>query len=802
MGTAVLLAASAWAGHRALKHRGHPGLPAFIAQWARNYPGSFAMDPVVIRIEVDDQAMERLKAVVERARDRGVIMPDGNQLVEARCEAGGRTFKARIRIKGKLADHVQGRKWSFRVIARKDGGFLGMKRFSLQHPGTRNYLYDWFYHQLSRMEGIIALRYGFCKVIFNGEDLGIYAYEEHFGPALLENNRRLEGPILRFDPDLYWVHRLNKLEGRAFDEAYAEYQAAAVDAYGTNDMLKDPEAVHQFQQALALLDGFRRGTLTASQVFDVDRMARRHAILDLIGGHHSMDWSDVKYHYDPVAQRLEPVSYESFSAFPTRKLAGAYRFTGAKGASPDLHGALFNDTALFRAYVHHLERMSRKPWLDSIFAAIAPALDTASATMYREFPYKELDRSIYYRNQDVIRRMLDVPLGFHAYLQGHDHDTLTLALVPVNSLPVEVTGLVVGSDTIAPAAPVIVPSRPRGGMAGPVEVRFAVPDSLKITEPVVACRVLGATPVKAVSVRPFALPGSEMRGELLALKPPNLAEFDFLDVDEAERVIRCKPGRWTIDRDLVVPAGYRLVVTGGTTLQLENGAWIISRSPLDLRGTDPDEGAIEIIDGSGRGGVKVLEAPSVSRFRSVRGGRFILYRSKARFEHGRATSVRIDLGTAELDHVELEGGDGGDLMVASHATVSLSHCLFHGGKDDGLVLNGGEATLNEVTFDGVAGVAVKAGEGAVLSLLRCSIAGSEKGVELREGAHMTWEEGALLGNAVGVEADKDAMRYGPVRAELLRVEVKGNRHDLISGQGSTIMRDGKRLGVSKSAKGT
>ena len=35
----------------------------------------------------------------------------------------------------------------------KGGGFMGMKRFSLQHPGTRNYLYEWFYQQLSRGEG-------------------------------------------------------------------------------------------------------------------------------------------------------------------------------------------------------------------------------------------------------------------------------------------------------------------------------------------------------------------------------------------------------------------------------------------------------------------------------------------------------------------------------------------------------------------------------------------------------------------------------------------------------------------------
>jgi hypothetical protein len=61
--------------------------------------------------------------------------------------------------------------------------------------------------------------------------------------------------------------------------------------------------------------------------------------------------------------------------------------------------------------------MSRTAYLDSAFAALGPALDTASATLYGEFPYKELDRSVYYDNQRAIRQLLDLPQGMHAYTQ-------------------------------------------------------------------------------------------------------------------------------------------------------------------------------------------------------------------------------------------------------------------------------------------------------------------------------------------------------------------------------------------------
>ena len=50
--------------------------------------------------------MEQLTNVVEEARERGVIMPEGNEYVTAEIIHGEDRFKAKLRIKGKLTDHV------------------------------------------------------------------------------------------------------------------------------------------------------------------------------------------------------------------------------------------------------------------------------------------------------------------------------------------------------------------------------------------------------------------------------------------------------------------------------------------------------------------------------------------------------------------------------------------------------------------------------------------------------------------------------------------------------------------------
>lgn len=798
---------------RMLKHRGHPGLRTFARQWASNYPASFKVDPPVLRIEVDAPDLEQLEAVVENARARGVILPEGNDYVKARCESDAGAFKAELRIKGKLTDHVQGHKWSFRVIAKKSGGFLGMKRFSLQHPGTRNYLCDWLYHRISAGEGIVALRYGFCKVEFNGDDLGVYAYEEHFGPELLEHNGRLEGPILRYDPNLYWVHRLNDMAGRDLDEPYAGYRAAAVDAYGSDDVVKDPDQLRYFEQAVHLLDRFRRGELHAADVFDVDRMARRHAIIDLVGGHHSMDWSDVKFYYDPAAQRIEPVSYESFSAFPTRQLAGAYRYTGRAGAEDDLHDALFNDSVFFRVYVHHLERLSTKAWLDSTFAALAPDLDTAAAMLYREFPYKELDRSVYYRNQDAIRSLLALPKPCHAYLQHAGHDTLTLALVPVNSLPVQVDGLVLGNKTIAPHVHTVLPSMPRRGAADPVIVRFVLNgDTVDEKHLELACRVPGARTRLTVDVFPYALPGSEMSEGLVTQLPPNVRSFPFFAVKDSARRIVVRPGAWTVDRDIVIPEGYRVVNEGHFSLDLRNGALLISHSSMALRWNGEVPVLITSSDSSSRG-VHLIDAAGTSTFDHVDfrhlmryayeqpfTGDVSLHRSDARFtgcsfSGTGATLLDASLGTVRLEECTFRGGS--DQFEGHHVSATITGCAFSDAADDAVSLAGGTTLCENVVIATAHGIGLKATVLARITAREVRITGTTQALEGRDGAWIQMQGGAIENAGRLGEAKKSEMRYGPVRLVLSDVRIVAPEERFIVGEGSTVMLNGERAGTSE-----
>lgn len=813
----ALVVLGGFLGDRALKSRRHPGLRHFVGQVLRNYPASFQVDPPLVAITVEQAELDRLQAVVDAARQRGVIMPEGNDYVTAELTHNGASFKARIRIKGKMTDHVKGDKWSFRVIAKKDGGFLGMKRFSLQHPGTRNYLHEWLHQRLMAGEGIVALRYGFVRLEFNGEDRGIYAYEEHFGPELLENNQRIQGPLFRFDPGLFWQYRLNAMHGLRFDQPFAEGAAAAIDAYGTGDLAKDPAAQRLFEEAIALMEGYRSGELSVDQVFDTDRVARRLALLDLLGGHRSLDWSDAKFYYDPVLRRVEPVAYESFGGERIRGIAGAGGWKGGAGLLTDVYAAWFNNEAVFRAYVHHLERFSRPSYLDSALTVLAGPLDTAAATIYGEFPYKELDRGMLIENQRTIRQVLDDPKGFHAYRQQVNGDTVELALVPIGALPIEVNGVVGRDGTLStPLAGAVLPIRNAGRIGVPVTYRFVVADSASRTGDglVVEYGLLGASVRKRVEVFPYALLGA---GEVTpvplgAVRP--LSAFPMLRVDEAEKRIDVLPGSWSIGQDLVIPEGYVVSGTAPLHIDLRQGACIISRSPVVLKGRDEEPVVLRSSDAGG-GGVYLLAPSGTSKWAHVRSEGF------GAAPNGHGAGIVVQGGAIELDHCTLAEDHARDLLLAVRAHVIISNSTLLGGRDqvslafssgrfsrvafggagdDAIVQRGGTLEVKGAEVTGTSGSGVKVNTMGEFKGDRISIESKGRGAELSEGAMATIAKSSIRSTKEGVDVKGAEMRYGPSVVTLTDVSITTDATPVRSGKGNRTSRDGKAVTESSKAK--
>src|SRR5262249_3482192 len=143
---------------------------------------------------------------------------------------------------------------------------------------------------------------------------------------------------------------------------------------------------------------------------------------------------------------------------------------------------------------------------------------------------------------------------------------------------------------------------------------------------------------------------------LAAHRAPTMASFACITVDEQAKEVRIAPGSWTIDRDLVIPAGYRVLAVAPLKLALVQGAQVISRSALRWTGSEEMPILITSPDSSSQG-VHVLDVRERSELKHVR------FTTLGRAANEGA-DVSFHASNVWMDHVRFSGADNTLLDVA------------------------------------------------------------------------------------------------------------------------------------------
>ena len=585
-----------------------------------NYSNSIGAKPENVSLEIKEKDFKLLSRNRERALQRNLIINNiDGEYVPATLEYKGIKAHIKLRLKGHMTDHLQDNKWSFRIKVEDNNLFMGMKRFSIQHPGTRGYVYEWIYHELMKREDIITLRYKFINVTINGLDWGVYAVEESFDKELLENNNRKKGPIVRFDPDLYWIERYNETLHKKTTAEFASYYSSNLEAFEEDEILNGSIQKNYYLKALALVDGLRSKKLSVDQVFDVDRLAKFHAVTDLVGGEHSLDWSDTKYYYNPVTGKLEPISYESFTDFPLREIAGTYKYVeldSSKENYDDWHTALFSNPVFFKEYVKNLERVSDKKYLDVFFSTIDKDLKSNLSILYKEFPYKKFDKEGYYENQKMIHKVLSPPQTFYAYYNHCINNQINLQIGEIESLPVEIKSVSIGNNNSLPMVPIILPSKQRNTAVTFKDYLFPLPKNMVWNDTLIHTlkinySILGSSVTQQTNAFPFPHTDTEFIADDLHNRKSNESTFPFIKIDESTKSIYLKGEKFTINKDLIIGKGYSVFGNPNLVIDLVSHSKIISYSPFIFKGREDEPITIESSDSTGQGVIFINSPKSI-----------------------------------------------------------------------------------------------------------------------------------------------------------------------------------------------
>ncbi len=721
--------------------------------------------PPVISLGISQTDYKELLDKRNQALTTGVLLTSKNDYVPVKLKYQDKTLKAKIRLKGDWSEHLKGRKWSFRVSMKGDDTLLGIKEFALQHPKTRNYIYEWLLHKALAYEGQIALRYRFVELLMNKKSLGIYALEEHFDKRLIEHNHFREGPIIKFDEDLMWAQRAKSGDGQG---KQTDFYSSRIDVFQSKSLEAKPHLMVLYQVGYHLLEKFRSGQLKASEVFDIRKMAKMYALGDVFGAQHMFYFHNLRFYVNPITSKLEPIGFDGDAGSRISFLMGVRAFN-MENAYYDFDKLLFNDDEFMALYLQELKSMSDPSYLVGFFNTIKKELGEQVNILNKEFSDLEFSNVNLVLNQQFIRNALIPVKGVHAYVSKNNKNEVELRIANTQGLPVSIHDISLNDVLLfSPTRPIVIPgkilSQPLDYQTyhftakKPLDLKKEHIKNLKLQVSVVGTSFPSKVELDASPNDGFPL----MKKDLLK-KASELKTFNFLKVDEKHKIIHIKAGEWEVKKDVVIPKGYLFMASAGVTLDLVSGAKIISYSPLLWKGGEDDSIVVTSSDATGEG-LSVIDVSGESTLERVI------------FEHlsapddnfwkltGAVTFYQADVTMRDVTFHNNVKGD--DYLNVIRSKINFSHLHFARSKADAIDIDFSTGEMKNITIIQSGNDAIDfSSSHVVLHDIRIQKAG-DKGISVGEVSEIVGEDIYISESAYGI-VSKDSSLFKGSRIELI-----------------------------------
>ena len=781
------------------------------------------LSPKQLNLDIPEKGQAKLAKKKEDAKRVGILVSAEDDWVNSKIKTsdGTTTQKVALRLKGDWLDHL-GKKTGYRIKVRQGDTWERMRVFSIHHPKSRSYLKEYVLHKFWEQADVLSTRYDFLKVAINGQDQGVFALEEHFDKILLEYQKRREGPIVKFAEDTFWQYiqkqaeyRLplnNELAGPGKDLA-----TAPIESFQMEKTASTPKLRAQFELAHNLLDKYRTGEMAADEVFDLDRMARYYAILEIMQAYHCIHWNNQRFYYNPVTGKLEPIGYDGFGTSPIvlDRLVGEAALNSQRQESDKIENRIFKSEAFVKLYLQYLEKYSDLSFINKFLASIRPETERLRELIRTDEPGYWFDENqIVYRSQKINSKIHPfAETALRSFTQSKGNGSKILGLVNMHSFPVEVIGYstIEGDCSENIKAPIVLEGfHYRTLLNEPIKVGVPLSSDAKnkllkksmihqdqqsmsaLTVPegakYICFRTLGMdsvfhTKIKNIQAPIRNFPTITMREKV------DLDTLSFLQVEE--NFINVLPGKHRVDKHLVIPANYTLRIGEGTTLDFVKGAGLVSYSPVEIFGKEETPVLFTSSDKSANGFSVIQAGPRKSALKYVifdnfntldydgwtLTGAVNFYESPVDIDHSvfrnnhcedglNIVRSEFELKNSSVINTPFDGLD------ADFCKGVIRNCSFRDTRNDGMDFSGSNIIIERATVDNAGDKGLSVGEETDVVVKWMYVNGAVIGVAAKDLSTVMINQVTLDNCEQGFAAYQKKAEYGGSKIVVNKVDFK------------------------------
>lgn len=776
------------------------------------------VDPLYL--DINQENLNKLLIKRKNAIEKGVLISEDSDFVSAKLTNNNSGAKVKLRLKGDWTDHLQSRKWSYRVKVKNGETFLGMRKFSLQSPGTRNYHWEWVFHKLLKDEGLPSIRYFFKPLILNGENLGIYALEEHFDKILIESNNYKEGPIVKMYEGLIWE---NFSKDILSDNYYQSYSTG----FNINRTLKDPILKANLIKANQLLNGFHNKSLSTSEVFDIKKLSIYFAISDLMGAHHGNSWNNERFYFDPMQLKIIPIG---FDGDPNKKtinniLINKRIHNGKKWNSIDWTENFFEDIDFTREYISSLEKVSKESFLKDFLEKNKKLLEKNINILYKSYPALNTNFEAIYKNQNTILKALRPNSPLNIFLNDINSENITLSIGNNQRFPIKIEGLKIGDEIIEfNENKYLIKGKKYNQIMEYENLELSINKNLYK-------EYLKGKDLKIV----YSLYGSNYKNLSLINKVPRLnpldtkkiifnqnsdfSKFNFIDVDYQKNLIIFKKGKYKLNKTLKINDNFKVIAEPGFEVELSDEGKIISFSPINFVGAKNNPIKIYSQNLTKNNGIIIINSTGKSRLK------FVIFKRLGNLETiylnvpGAVTFYQSPVEIIDCNFEDSYAEDAlnivrsefklknskfinsmSDAIDIDFSMGSIENIFIKNSRNDGLDLSGSKINGSGISIYTSKDKALSIGEGSFLKVNGLIIDDSKVGVANKDGSEGILQNVYFTNTEIEFAGFQKKSEYSPSKTKVSNINKSINQIKYFLSKGSEIKIDNTKLIPNNSNK--
>ncbi len=786
-------------------------------------------DVPALQIYIDTNDLAHLRNLRLKAYQLRFIETRENSYVKAKIIYNQDTLKGKIRFKGDFFAHLEGEKWSFRIKLKKKYSWNGMNTFSIHHPKARGYLDEKIIHDLCRSNDILATRYGLVPVYLNGKNLGLYAYEEHFRKELVESLKRREGVIIKSNEDAMFFNSMLRYDEK-ISSNIPYYESSVIEPFQENKTAKSDALYNQFLIGQNLMYQFRNNLKPASAIFELNKLAKYLAIVDIMAGYHGVHWHNMRLYFNPVIMKLEPISFDNYSGGASVEdvYLGKYMFNKddhtiyTKGTI-----SLFKDNEFVNKYLGYLTYYAEN--IDDIMASVLNDEKAELAKLKVEFPFYKPDD--YYKTRAI--RILNNFDQYKAFI----HDTLQGDIIEYK--PETKHNYEFDKDIPEYLVKVYISKTANEGykltvcnyLNKPIGISGYYKDTLyTLVKNNVYVKPLDETyipvPVKMhneitrlkfvvnedkvyeyqVTVNPWPKPDGEIK--TIQNRRYGFDQLSKLGVINGKNIVFNK-GYHKITSPIIVPEGYQLIFKPGAIVDILNGAAFISYSPINALGSINNRVVVKSSDGSAKG-FTILQTKQKNVLKNVTfdqlntldlngwklTGAVNFYESDVEmtgvhFTNNRCEDAlniiksRFDMSNCTFDNIFADAFD------SDFSEGSIINSSFRDVGNDAIDFSGSKVTINSCDIYAAGDKGISGGENSLLTIKNVEIRKVNIGIASKDKSIITASKISIIDCEYGLTVFAKKPEYGPAQIVIDQIEILNTNTDMIIEEKSSVTIEGE-----------